>query len=85
MIGAIIGALITGGIIGALGRLLLPGGQDIGWPKTIGLGVVANLLVSIVLGSIIDGWIIGVIVGAVVAAGLLWLGIRQGFLKPAAS
>ena len=63
----------------------MPGGQDIGWPKTIGLGVVANLLVSIVLGSIIDGWIIGVIVGAVVAAGLLWLGIRQGFLKPAAS
>lgn len=83
MIGAIVGALITGGIIGVLGRLILPGGQDIGWLKTIGLGVIANLIVSIILGSIIDTWIVGVLVGAVVAAGLLWLGIRQGLLRPA--
>lgn len=77
-IGAIIGTIIVGAIVGALGRLILPGGQDIGLVKTIGLGVVSAFIVGLVLGSV--NAIVAIIVSALVAAGLLWLGIRQGFL-----
>jgi len=77
-IGAIIGTIIVGAIVGALGRLILPGGQDIGLVKTIGLGVVSAFIVGLVLGSV--NAVVAIIVSAVVAAGLLWLGIRQGFL-----
>ncbi|MDH4280423.1 MAG: GlsB/YeaQ/YmgE family stress response membrane protein [Acidimicrobiia bacterium] len=77
-IGAIIGTIIVGAIVGALGRLILPGGQDIGLVKTIGLGVVSAFVVGLVLGSV--NAVVAIIVSAVVAAGLLWLGIRQGFL-----
>lgn len=77
-IGAIIGTIIVGAIVGALGRLILPGGQDIGLVKTIGLGVVSAFIVGLVLGSV--NAVVAIIVSALVAAGLLWLGIRQGFL-----
>jgi len=78
-IGALIGTIIVGGIVGALGRAILPGGQDIGLVKTVGLGVVAAFIVGLVLGNV--NAILALIVSALVAAGLLWLGIRQGFLK----
>ena len=78
-IGALIGTIIVGGIVGALGRAILPGGQDIGIVKTIGLGVISAFVVGLVLGNV--NAILAIIVSALVAAGLLWLGIRQGFLK----
>ena len=77
-IGSIIVNLIVGAIVGFLGRAVLPGAQDIGLVKTVGLGVVSMLIVALVLGSV--SWIVALIVGVLVAAGLLWLGIRQGFL-----
>jgi len=79
-IGSIITNLIVGAIVGFLGRAILPGGQDIGLVKTVGLGVVSMLIVALVLGSV--NWVLALVVGALIAAGLLWLGIRQGFLKP---
>ncbi len=78
-IGAIIGTIIVGAIVGALGRLILPGGQDIGMVKTVGLGVVSAFIVGLILGNV--NAIVAIIVSALVAAGLLWLGIRQGFLR----
>jgi uncharacterized membrane protein YeaQ/YmgE (transglycosylase-associated protein family) len=41
---SIIGAIIIGAIIGALGRLFLPGRQEIGWILTIVVGIVAALI-----------------------------------------
>lgn len=79
MLASIVGTLITGTIVGFGGRAVLPGAQDIGLPKTIGLGVVASLIVGLVLGSV--NAILAIIAGSVVAAGLLWLSIRQGWLK----
>ncbi len=73
--GAILGLIILGGIVGALGRLIIPGEQDIAIWKTILLGVVANVIVGLVLRGV-NFWL-GLILGAVVAAGILWLGIRQ--------
>ena len=78
-IGSIILNLIVGAIVGFLGRAVLPGAQDIGLFKTVGLGVISMFVVALVLGSV--NWLVALIVGVIVAAGLLWLGIRQGFLK----
>jgi len=80
MIGTIIGTIIVGAIIGLGGRAILPGGQDIGWPKTVGLGIIANLIVGVVFQSLNDNPIISIIVASVVAAGLLWFAIKQGWL-----
>jgi uncharacterized membrane protein YeaQ/YmgE (transglycosylase-associated protein family) len=43
-IGTVIGALIVGTIIGFLGRLVVPGRQDISIVMTIGIGIVAALI-----------------------------------------
>jgi uncharacterized membrane protein YeaQ/YmgE (transglycosylase-associated protein family) len=40
----ILTAIIVGAIIGALGRLILPGRQPIGWLLTIVVGIVAAIL-----------------------------------------
>ena len=44
MISAIISAIIVGLIVGALGRLVLPGKQNISLLLTIGVGIVAALI-----------------------------------------
>jgi uncharacterized membrane protein YeaQ/YmgE (transglycosylase-associated protein family) len=48
MLGTIIWAIVIGAIVGALGRLLLPGRQNIGIWLTLGVGIVAALLGSLV-------------------------------------
>lgn len=50
----IISAIIIGAIIGALGRLLLPGKQDIPIWLTIVVGVVAALIGSAIVGTMRD-------------------------------
>ena len=50
----ILGALIIGLVIGALGRLILPGKQDIPIWLTIVVGIVAALIGSAVVGSLRD-------------------------------
>ncbi|GAA2365569.1 GlsB/YeaQ/YmgE family stress response membrane protein [Nonomuraea africana] len=40
----ILGAIVIGAVIGAIGRLLLPGRQAIGWILTIVVGIVAALI-----------------------------------------
>ncbi len=76
MLGTIIVAIVFGAIIGALGRLLVPGKQNISLVVTILIGIVANLIVSVIFGySNSNGGIawIGIIVGAIVAALLIVL------------
>jgi uncharacterized membrane protein YeaQ/YmgE (transglycosylase-associated protein family) len=48
MISTIVWALVVGVILGYLGKLLLPGRQNIPWWATIGAGVVAALLAGLV-------------------------------------
>ncbi|RKT78602.1 hypothetical protein DFJ68_2050 [Terracoccus luteus] len=52
MIGTIIGAIVAGLIIGALGRLILPGKQNISLVATIIIGIVASLVGTFILGAI---------------------------------
>jgi uncharacterized membrane protein YeaQ/YmgE (transglycosylase-associated protein family) len=53
-VGSIISAIIVGLIIGALGRLVLPGKQDIPIWLTILIGVVAALIGTAIVGSLSD-------------------------------
>ena len=73
MISTIIGAIILGAIIGALGRLLVPGKQNISIIVTIIIGIVANVVVTWIVTALGYqnqsgiAWI-PLIVGAIVAA-----------------
>ncbi|WP_426562199.1 GlsB/YeaQ/YmgE family stress response membrane protein [Angustibacter sp. McL0619] len=49
-----LGAIIIGAVIGALGRLLLPGRQPIGILWTILVGIVAALVGTLIVGSMRD-------------------------------
>jgi len=74
VLSSIIGTIIVGAIIGALGRLILPGKQNISILVTIVIGIVASLVGGIILGLTAyknnNGGIpwISLIVGAILAA-----------------
>ena len=53
-VGSILGALLIGLVIGALGRLVLPGKQDIPVWLTIVVGIVAALVGSAIVGPLRD-------------------------------
>jgi uncharacterized membrane protein YeaQ/YmgE (transglycosylase-associated protein family) len=57
-VGGIISAIIVGLILGVVGRALAPGKQSIPIWLTVGVGVVAALIGSAVVGSLndTDGW-----------------------------
>lgn len=75
MIGTIIGAIVAGLIIGALGRLILPGKQDISILMTIVIGIIASVVTTLILGAIFNYsggrgiswwyWIVSAIVAAI--------------------
>ncbi len=76
MLGTFIGAIVAGLIIGALGRLLLPGKQDISILMTIVIGIIASLVATAILGGFFgyqnaNGgirwwyWIVGAILAAI--------------------
>jgi uncharacterized membrane protein YeaQ/YmgE (transglycosylase-associated protein family) len=79
MIGAIIGYIIVGLIVGALGRLFHPGRDPIGWLGTLALGVIATFIVGILLHGAV-GTILSIIIAAIVAAILLaiWGRVQGG-------
>jgi uncharacterized membrane protein YeaQ/YmgE (transglycosylase-associated protein family) len=60
--------IIVGAIVGALGRLLHPGRDPMGWIITILIGI-ASLIVA---GLIFDGFL-QFVVGVIVAIILVWL------------
>lgn len=74
MISSILWAVITGLIIGLLGRLILPGRQNISLLATTVIGVIASFVAGLILGltaySNANGGIpwLSVILGAILAA-----------------
>ena len=70
----ILGALIIGAIIGVLGRLVVPGKQDIPIWLTIVVGIVAALVGSAIVGSLRDtdgiDWLELIVQVALAAAGV---------------
>jgi uncharacterized membrane protein YeaQ/YmgE (transglycosylase-associated protein family) len=67
-IGEIIGLIVVGLIIGALGRLFHPGRDPIGVLMTIAIGIGSALLVGWLVGGGILGFILAVIVAVVLVA-----------------
>lgn len=68
-LGEIIGLVIVGLIVGALGRLFNPGANPIGLLLTIGIGIASMLIAGFIFGGILQ-WIVGIVV-AVVLVGLV--------------
>lgn len=60
---SILGAIVIGAVIGAIGRLLLPGRQAIGWILTIVVGIVAALV----------GTLIAQVLGVETTPGIDWI------------
>jgi uncharacterized membrane protein YeaQ/YmgE (transglycosylase-associated protein family) len=59
--------IVVGALVGALGRLLHPGKDSMGWLLTIAIGVVSMIIAA----AISSGWIafiIGVIVAIILVA-----------------
>lgn len=81
-IGGIIGAIIIGAIIGALGRLVVPGKQDIPIWLTILVGIVAAFVGSLIVGSLRDtdgiDWIELVVQVALAAGGVAIVAAMRG-------
>ena len=69
-IGEIIGLMIVGLIVGALGRLFHPGGDPMGILMTIAIGIGSALLVGWLVGGGVLGFILAVIVAVILVA--LW-------------
>jgi uncharacterized membrane protein YeaQ/YmgE (transglycosylase-associated protein family) len=67
--GHIIGLIIVGLIVGALGRFFHRGPDPMGLLLTIGIGVVSSLVVGLILSGVL-GFILAVIV-AVVLVGVV--------------
>jgi uncharacterized membrane protein YeaQ/YmgE (transglycosylase-associated protein family) len=66
-IGEIIGLIIVGLVVGALGRLVHRGPDPMGILMTIVIGIASTLLVFWLVGGGILGWILAVVVAIVVA------------------
>jgi uncharacterized membrane protein YeaQ/YmgE (transglycosylase-associated protein family) len=64
---------LIGLVIGALGRLILPGAQPIGVLATAALGVAAALLGGIIAHALDAGGVLQFVIAIVVAAGLIAL------------
>ncbi len=69
-IGEIIGLIVLGLIVGALGRLLHPGSDPMGLVMTLVIGVASVLIVGWLIGGGVIGFIVAVVVGVVLVA--LW-------------
>ena len=67
-IGEIIGLIVVGLIVGALGRLFHPGSDSMGILMTIVIGVASALLVGWLVGGGIRGFILAVVVAVVLVA-----------------
>jgi uncharacterized membrane protein YeaQ/YmgE (transglycosylase-associated protein family) len=60
--------VLTGLIVGALGRLVLPGRQEIGLLATALVGIAASLLGGILADAFDVGWLVQLLVAILLAA-----------------
>jgi uncharacterized membrane protein YeaQ/YmgE (transglycosylase-associated protein family) len=65
--------IIVGAVVGALGRLLHPGSDPMGWLLTIAIGVISMIIAAIISG----GWL-AFVIGVVIAIVLVALVARMG-------
>jgi uncharacterized membrane protein YeaQ/YmgE (transglycosylase-associated protein family) len=62
----IIWLIVAGLIVGALGRLVNPGRDPMGWLATLAIGVVSVLVVGLLLGDLgFWGYVLAIVVAAI--------------------
>jgi len=71
-IGYIISLIITGLIVGFLGRLVVPGPNPMSIWATLGVGILGALVGSLIAGALGLGWLLTIILEIVIAALLVW-------------
>jgi uncharacterized membrane protein YeaQ/YmgE (transglycosylase-associated protein family) len=71
-IGYLISLVIVGLVIGALGRLIVPGPNPIGLPMTAGVGLGGSILGAII-GGLLGLGVISIVFELAIAAGLVYL------------
>jgi len=60
--------IIVGLIVGALGRLLHPGRDPMGWLLTLALGVISLIIAGLIFSSGVLQFIVGIVIAAVLLA-----------------
>ena len=89
----LISLLFTGLVVGALGRLLLPGRDPMSIPMTIGVGVISTFVTGLVLSALIGRNAGSLLLSVLVAVGVVYLirrsrrghaghGARRGSTSP---
>ena len=68
MIGEIIGLIVVGLIVGALGRLINPGRDPMGLLATLVIGVASMLIVGLIVESTLWSFVLGVIVAVILVS-----------------
>jgi uncharacterized membrane protein YeaQ/YmgE (transglycosylase-associated protein family) len=84
LIAYILALLLTGLIVGALGRLAIPGRDPMSIPQTILVGIVASFLAGIVSAALLGRQAGSILLSVVVAAGIVYLlrRARGGRVEP---
>lgn len=78
MIGYIISLVITGLVVGALARLVIPGPNPMGILATIGIGIVGALVGGLIAGALSFPLWLAVVLEVAVAALLVYLVTARG-------
>ncbi|MBI5609656.1 MAG: GlsB/YeaQ/YmgE family stress response membrane protein [Deltaproteobacteria bacterium] len=78
----VISAVISGLVIGALARLVLPGEQDIGIVRTMGYGMVGALVGGLIADQLHLMWLLRLGVQVTLAAGLVTFTARNRLKGP---
>ena len=72
--------IIVGAIVGALGRLVNPGRDPMGWLLTIAIGIASLLLAGLIFDNDVLKFVVGIIVAAILVTvvGRFWGSRRPG-------
>jgi uncharacterized membrane protein YeaQ/YmgE (transglycosylase-associated protein family) len=73
IIAFVLWAILVGAIIGALGRLVVPGRNPIGFGMTVLLGIVGAIIGGLIGGAIGLGVVLTFIIEVLIAAALVYM------------
>ena len=72
--------IIVGAIVGALGRLLHPGRDPMGWILTILVGIASLVIAGLIFASTVLEFVVGIIVAVILVALISRFQARRGAL-----
>jgi uncharacterized membrane protein YeaQ/YmgE (transglycosylase-associated protein family) len=73
----LVSLVVTGLVVGALGRLVIPGPNPMSILATVGVGVLGALVGGLIAGLLGLGWLLTILLEIALAALLVWLVSRR--------